>query len=38
VRGDDGRVLTYQTEEAARAALREGSSVLVQMERWDFTK
>jgi hypothetical protein len=32
VRGDDGRVLTYQTEGAARAALRERFP-LVQKER-----
>jgi hypothetical protein len=34
VRGDDGRVLTYETEEAARAALRKRFPVLVQMERY----
>jgi len=38
VRGDDGRVLTYETEEAARAALRERFPVLVQMERYSDLK
>ena len=38
VRGDDGRVLTYETEEAARAALRERVPVLVQMERYGDRK
>ena len=38
VRGDDGRVLTYETEEAARAALRERVPVLVQMERFGDRK
>jgi hypothetical protein len=38
VRGDDGRVLTYETEEAARAALRERFPVLVQMERYGNRK
>jgi hypothetical protein len=38
VRGDDGRVLTYETEEAARAALRERFPVLVQMERYGDRK
>jgi hypothetical protein len=38
VRGDDGRVLTYETEDAARAALRERFPVLVQMERYGDRK
>lgn len=38
VRRDDGRVLTYETEEAARAALRERFPVLVQMERYGDRK
>ena len=38
MRGDDGRVLTYETEEAARAALRERFPVLVQMERYGDRK
>jgi hypothetical protein len=38
VRGDDGHVLTYETEEAARAALRERFPVLVQMERYGDRK
>jgi hypothetical protein len=38
VRGDDGRVLTYDTEEAARAALRERFPVLVQMEKYGDRK
>jgi hypothetical protein len=37
VRGDDGRVLTYQTEGAARAALRERFP-LVQVERYGDRK
>jgi hypothetical protein len=38
VRGEDGRVLTYDTEEAARAALRERFPVLVQMEKYGDRK
>ncbi|HSS70893.1 MAG TPA: hypothetical protein VLQ46_09610 [Casimicrobiaceae bacterium] len=38
VRGDDGRVLIYETEEAARAALRERFPVLVQMENYGDRK
>ena len=34
VRGDDGVVLTYDDEQAARAALAEKFPVLVQMERY----
>jgi hypothetical protein len=38
VRGDDGHVLTYSTEDAARAALRERFPVLVQMEKYGDRK
>jgi len=38
VRGEDGRVLTFETEEAARAALRERFPVLVQMEKYGDRK
>jgi hypothetical protein len=38
VRGEDGRVLTYDSEEAARAALRERFPVLVQMEKYGDRK
>jgi hypothetical protein len=38
VRGDDGRVLTYSSEDAARAALRERFPVLVQMEQYGDRK
>jgi hypothetical protein len=34
VRGDDGKVLTFETETAARAALMERFPVLVQMEKY----
>jgi hypothetical protein len=34
VRGDDGKVLMYESEEAARAALAERFPVLVQMEKY----
>ena len=34
VRGDDGRLLTFESEEAARAALAERFPVLVQMEKY----
>ena len=34
VRGDDGSVLTFETEIAARAALMERFPVLVQMEKY----
>jgi hypothetical protein len=34
VRGDDGRVLTFESEETARAALAERYPVLVQMEKY----
>ena len=34
VRGDDGNVLTFETEIAARAALAERFPVLVQMEKY----
>ncbi len=34
VRGGDGRVLTFESEETARAALAERFPVLVQMEKY----
>ena len=34
VRGDDGEVLVYATEDDARAALREKYPVLVEMEKY----
>jgi hypothetical protein len=34
VRGDDGNVLTFESEDAARAALAERFPVLVQMEKF----
>ena len=34
VRGDDGEVLVYSTEDDARAALREKYPVLVEMEKY----
>jgi hypothetical protein len=34
VRGDDGNVLTFESESAARAALAERFPVLVQMEKY----
>ena len=34
VRGDDGRLLTFESEETARAALAERFPVLVQMEKY----
>jgi hypothetical protein len=34
VRGDDGTLLTFQSEDAARAALAERFPVLVQMEKY----
>jgi hypothetical protein len=34
VRGDDGAILTFESESAARAALAERFPVLVQMERY----
>ena len=34
VRGDDGQLLTFETEAAARAALAERFPVLVQMEKY----
>ena len=34
VRGDDGNVLTFASEDVARAALAEKFPVLVQMERY----
>jgi len=34
VRGEDGSVLTFATEDAARAALAERFSILVQMEKY----
>lgn len=34
VRGDDGNVLTFEAEDAARAALAERFPVLVQMEKY----
>ena len=34
VRGGDGRVLTFESEDAARAALAERFPVLVQMEKY----
>ena len=34
VRGGDGSVLTFETEDAARAALAKRFSILVQMEKY----
>ena len=34
VRGDDGKVLTFESEDAARAALAQRFPVLVQMEKY----
>jgi hypothetical protein len=34
VRGDDGNVLIFESEDAARAALAERFPVLVQMEKY----
>ncbi len=34
VRGGDGQVLTFESEDAARTALAERFPVLVQMERY----
>jgi hypothetical protein len=34
IRGDDGNVLTFQSEGAARTALAERFPVLVQMEKY----
>jgi hypothetical protein len=34
VRGTDGRVLTFDSEDSARAALKERFPVLVQMEKY----
>ncbi len=34
VRGADGKILVYDSEEEARAALREKFPVLVQMEKY----
>lgn len=34
VRGDDGAILTFESESTARAALAERFPVLVQMERY----
>jgi hypothetical protein len=34
VRGDDGSVLLFESEDAARAALAERFPVLVQMEKY----
>jgi hypothetical protein len=34
VRGDDGNVLVYDTEQDARAALAEKFPILVQMEKY----
>ena len=34
VRGDDGKPLTFESEDAARAALEERFPVLVQMEKY----
>ena len=34
VRGDDGAVLVYDDEDAARAALAEKFPILVQMEKY----
>jgi len=34
VRGDDGKVLIFESEDAARAALAERFPVLVQMEKY----
>ena len=38
VRGDDGRVLTFESEDAARGALRGRFPVLVQMEKYGERK
>ncbi|HTS20428.1 MAG TPA: hypothetical protein VMN79_01350 [Casimicrobiaceae bacterium] len=38
VRGEDGQVLTYDSEDTARAALRERFPVLVQMEQYGDPK
>jgi len=34
VRGEDGKVLTFEAEDAARAALAERFPVIVQMEKY----
>ena len=34
VRGDDSNVLTFESEDAARSALAERFTVLVQMEKY----
>jgi hypothetical protein len=34
VRGEDGSVLTFESEDAARAALAERFPILVQMEKY----
>ena len=34
IRGDDGNVLTFDSEDVARAALAERYPVLVQMEKY----
>ena len=34
VRGEDGSVLTFESEDAARAALAARFSILVQMEKY----
>ena len=34
VRGDDGNVLTFEAEDAARAALAERFPILVHMEKY----
>ena len=34
VRGNDGKVLTFDSEDSARAALKERFPVLVQMEKY----
>ena len=34
VRGDDGNLLTFESEDAARASLAERFSVLVKMEQY----
>jgi hypothetical protein len=34
IRGDDGRALTFESEDAARTALAERYPVLVQMEKY----
>jgi hypothetical protein len=34
IKGDDGKVLTFEAEDAARAALAEKFPVLVQMEKY----